>query len=198
MKYFTYTNIGPRDINEDSFFATIKDGTLYACIADGVGGMDYGDIVSKFATKLFSEELIRFRNNQLQVSNDINERLTKYINDELTGANAATTFTAGVIYNYELYGSHVGDSRIYRIRKGTMRKLTKDHSYVEQLVEEKKITYKNPLICIYDGWNDTIYVDKDTKVMYWWHNSSYKGGLTAMYNADGTPKLYDGDLSKYE
>ena len=32
MKYFTYTNIGPRDINEDSFFATIKDGTLYACI----------------------------------------------------------------------------------------------------------------------------------------------------------------------
>ena len=36
MKYFTYTNIGPRDINEDSFFATIKDGTLYACIADGV------------------------------------------------------------------------------------------------------------------------------------------------------------------
>lgn len=90
MKYFTYTNIGPRDINEDSFFATIKDGTLYACIADGVGGMDYGDIVSKFATKLFSEELIRFRNNQLQVSNDINERLTKYINDELTGANAAS------------------------------------------------------------------------------------------------------------
>lgn len=116
MKYFTYTNIGPRDINEDSFFATIKDGTLYACIADGVGGMDYGDIVSKFATKLFSEELIRFRNNQLQVSNDINERLTKYINDELTGANAATTFTAGVIYNYELYGSHVGDSRICILR----------------------------------------------------------------------------------
>ena len=36
MKYFTYTNIGPRDINEDSFFATIKDGTLYACIADGM------------------------------------------------------------------------------------------------------------------------------------------------------------------
>ena len=31
MKYFTYTNIGPRDINEDSFFATIKDGTLYTC-----------------------------------------------------------------------------------------------------------------------------------------------------------------------
>ena len=68
MKYFTYTNIGPRDINEDSFFATIKDGTLYACIADGVGGMDYGDIVSKysygfskwFGKKLYCKSSLRF------------------------------------------------------------------------------------------------------------------------------------------
>ena len=140
MKYFTYTNIGPRDINEDSFFATIKDGTLYACIADGAGGMDYGDIVSKFATKLFSEELIRFRNNQLQVSNDINERLTKYINDELTGANAATTFTAGVIYNYELYGSHVGDSRICILRGNGIKQLTEEHNEAGRLIREGKLT----------------------------------------------------------
>lgn len=73
----------------------------------------------------------------------------------------------------------------------------KEDTKTEQ-VEEKKITYKKTLICIYDSWNDTIYVDKDTKVMYWWHEGTKKGGLTAMYNADGTPKLYDGDLSKYE
>jgi len=61
----------------------------------------------------------------------------------------------------------------------------KEDTKTEQ-VEEKKITYKNPLICIYDDWNNAIYVDKDTKVMYWWHESSYKGGLTAMYNDDRT------------
>lgn len=47
-------------------------------------------------------------------------------------------------------------------------------------------------------WITKLLSDKDTKVMYWWHEGTEKGGLTAMYNADGTPKLYDGDLSKYE
>ena len=51
-----------------------------------------------------------------------------------------TTLEVCLIYNNKAYIGHIGDSRIYRIRKGTMRKLTKDHSYVEQLVEEKKIT----------------------------------------------------------
>ena len=51
-----------------------------------------------------------------------------------------TTLEICLIYNNKAYIGHIGDSRIYRIRKGTMRKLTKDHSYVEQLVEEKKIT----------------------------------------------------------
>lgn len=64
--------------------------------------------------------------------------------------------------------------------------------------EEKEITYKNSMVRIYDSLDNKIYVDKDTKVMYWWHEGTEKGGLTAMYNADGTPKLYDGDLSKYE
>lgn len=73
--------------------------------------------------------------------------------------------------------------------------------YEEQkIIEERReeITYKNSMVRIYNEFSDEIYVDKDTKVMYWWHEGTEKGGLTAMYNADGTPKLYDGDLSKYE
>ena len=62
--------------------------------------------------------------------------------------------------------------------------------------EEKETTYKNSMVRIYDSWDNEIYVDKD--VMYWWHEGTEKGGLTAMYNTDGTLKLYDGDLSKYE
>lgn len=73
----------------------------------------------------------------------------------------------------------------------------KEDTKTEQ-VEEKEITYKNPMICIYSNWENAIYVDKDTKVMYWWSEGSNRAGLTVMYNADGTPKLYDGDLSKYE
>ena len=57
---------------------------------------------------------------------------------ELVGMG--TTLDLCFIYNNKLYIGHVGDSRIYRIRKEFIRKLTKDHSYVQQLVEDGKIT----------------------------------------------------------
>lgn len=40
----------------------------------------------------------------------------------------------------KVYIGHVGDSRVYRIRKNIMRKLTTDHSYVQKLVKDGKIT----------------------------------------------------------
>ena len=51
-----------------------------------------------------------------------------------------TTLDICFIYNNKVYVGHVGDSRIYRIRGEIIRKLTKDHSYVQQLVEDGKIT----------------------------------------------------------
>ena len=51
-----------------------------------------------------------------------------------------TTLDICFIYNNKVYIGHVGDSRVYRIRGKIIRKLTKDHSYVQQLVEDGKIT----------------------------------------------------------
>ena len=51
-----------------------------------------------------------------------------------------TTLDVCFIYNNKIYIGHVGDSRIYLIREDIIRKLTKDHSYVQQLVEDGKIT----------------------------------------------------------
>lgn len=42
-----------------------------------------------------------------------------------------TTLDVCLIYNNKIFIGHVGDSRIYRIRQNVMRKLTKDHSYVQ-------------------------------------------------------------------
>ena len=42
-----------------------------------------------------------------------------------------TTLDICLIYNNKVYIGHVGDSRVYRIRKEFMRKLTQDHSYVQ-------------------------------------------------------------------
>lgn len=59
-------------------------------------------------------------------------------NPELT--SMGTTLDICLIYQNKAFISHVGDSRIYRIRKEFVRKITKDHSYVQQLVDEGKIT----------------------------------------------------------
>lgn len=59
-----------------------------------------------------------------------------------------TTLDVCLIYNSRIYIGHVGDSRVYRIRKEFMRRLTKDHSYVQTLVDDGTITkeeaYRHP------------------------------------------------------
>jgi protein phosphatase len=51
-----------------------------------------------------------------------------------------TTLEVCLIYNNKAFIGHIGDSRIYRIRKEFLRKITKDHSYVEKLVTDGTIT----------------------------------------------------------
>lgn len=51
-----------------------------------------------------------------------------------------TTLEVCLIYNNKVFIGHVGDSRVYRIRKNFIRKLTIDHSYVEKLVRDGTIT----------------------------------------------------------
>ena len=51
-----------------------------------------------------------------------------------------TTLEVCLIYNNRAYIGHIGDSRIYRIRKDFIRKLTQDHSYVQKLVQDGTIT----------------------------------------------------------
>ena len=51
-----------------------------------------------------------------------------------------TTIVVAIVYKNKVFIGHVGDSRIYRIRKHIIRQLTKDHSYVQVLVQNGTIT----------------------------------------------------------
>lgn len=55
-------------------------------------------------------------------------------------AGMGTTIDVCLIYSNRIYIGHIGDSRVYRLRKDFFRKLTVDDSYVEQLVKEGNIT----------------------------------------------------------
>ena len=56
-----------------------------------------------------------------------------------------TTLEICLIYNNRAFIGHIGDSRIYRIRKEFMRKLTQDHSYVQKLVKDGTITQEEAI-----------------------------------------------------
>ena len=59
--------------------------------------------------------------------------------------------------------------------------------------------YKNPMVCIYNQglYGTRIFVDSDTKVMYFGYFTDGIG-LTVMLDESGNPKLFDGDLSKFQ
>ena len=150
---FAKTDIGKaREINQDYYY--ISDDTeipqLYI-LADGMGGYKGGEIASSLAAEsaaryiksnfssnlIEKEEILKLVENAVEYANMVVYEKSKE-DKELEGMG--TTLDICLIYNNKAYIGHVGDSRIYRIRKDVIRKLTKDHSYVQKLIEDKKIT----------------------------------------------------------
>lgn len=143
MEYFSYTNIGPRKTNEDSLFITKDIGILYACIADGVGGLKHGEFASNFLTKEFS---VYIKNNQKidlsEFVRNANHNLIQIAKEDLKVETVGTTFTAGIISSNLIKGIHVGDSRVCILRGNGIRQLTIEHNEAGRLMREGKI---NPL-----------------------------------------------------
>ena len=141
-----------REINEDYFYiSTSLDEVQLYILADGMGGYNGGEIASKLAvqtaknyiennfkeTDKDKDSIIQLLGSSMEYANMVVYEKAKE-NPELQGMG--TTLEICLIYNNKAYIVHVGDSRIYRIRKQFIRKLTQDHSYVQKLVKEGTIT----------------------------------------------------------
>lgn len=141
-----------REMNQDAYYISdsSSDVKLYL-LADGMGGYKGGEIASQLAIKCTRnyienniKETPKDRENLLQLIASSMEYANMVIyekskeNKELEGMG--TTLEVCLIYNNKAYIGHVGDSRIYRIRKDFIRKLTQDHSYVQKLVKDGTIT----------------------------------------------------------
>ena len=141
-----------REMNQDAYYISDSSSEvkLYL-LADGMGGYKGGEIASNLAIKCTKNYI---ENNFKETPKD-RESLIQLIASSMEYANMVvyeksrenkeyegmgTTLDVTLIYNNKIYIGHIGDSRVYRIRNKVMRKLTKDHSYVQQLLEDKKIT----------------------------------------------------------
>lgn len=153
MRILGKSDIGKaREMNQDSFFVSSENDEIKLFIlADGMGGYKGGEIASKLAV-VSAKNFIT--NNFPKIIKE-KEEILKLISDAIEYANfvvfekskespeisdMGTTLDICLIYNNKVFIGHIGDSRVYRIRKNVIRKLTNDHSYVAQLVKEGKIT----------------------------------------------------------
>jgi serine/threonine protein phosphatase PrpC/ActR/RegA family two-component response regulator len=122
-----------RSRNEDAFLA---DPPVFA-VADGMGGSRAGHVAARLAVQeLASTSLPSLtRRDGLGTSfREANDRIRATAETVPAYAGMGTTLTAVVVSNGRLRVAHVGDSRLYRIRKGSLDRLTRDHTYVEELV----------------------------------------------------------------
>lgn len=135
-----------RKVNED-YVGYIEDEhfKLYI-IADGMGGHNAGEIASKMAVESTIEYVKLNRNtvdverlliDSIQYSNKKIYELSRNV-QEMYGMG--TTITACLIMNNRILVANVGDSSCYIIKYGAITKITKDHSLVQQLIDEGSIT----------------------------------------------------------
>ena len=154
MRILAKSDIGKaRDMNQDSFYISDleKDEIKLYILADGMGWYKGGEIASSLAVA----NSRNFIFNNFNKTKKDRESLSKLVKDAIEYANMivyeksqedeelhdmGTTLDVCLIYNNKVFIGHVGDSRVYKIRKNIMRKLTTDHSYVEKLVKEGTIT----------------------------------------------------------
>ena len=143
MEAYALTDIGQvRSMNQDYIYSSPERvGSLpnLFLVADGMGGHQAGDYASRFAV----ENLVIYLNRegkgspvmQLKTGIGIVNGLLyeeSLLREELKGMGC--TLVAGVVEDNLLYVANVGDSRLYLIHNNTIRQITKDHSYVEEMV----------------------------------------------------------------
>ena len=125
--------------NEDSAYVRAP----VFVVADGMGGAQAGEVASRMAVEAFEQGLPGSGSPQDRLAalvHGANQRIYDQSRAEKARAGMGTTLTAAYLADGRLAIAHVGDSRAYLLRSGEMTRLTQDHSLVDELVRQGKLT----------------------------------------------------------
>ncbi len=148
--------------NQDSGYA----GPHLLAVADGVGGAARGDLASATAITQIRRLDVPPGNDMLgQLENTlllIHDRLAELVAENPEVEGTSTTFTGALFDGDRIGVAHVGDSRGYLLRDGRLQQLTNDHTFVQSLVDEGRITaeearthpHRNMILKAVDGVHD--------------------------------------------
>jgi protein phosphatase len=133
------TDVGcVREHNEDSLLVKAP---LYV-VADGMGGHAAGEVASELAVRTLEEAIVPGMDIEdvQRVVVEANDAILVAAQQGLGRLGMGTTLTAAIIEDDRLLLAQVGDSRAYLLQDGRLRQLTRDHSYVGELVAAGQLT----------------------------------------------------------
>lgn len=128
-----------RRANEDSLLARAP---LFV-VADGMGGAQAGEVASRIAVESFQPGLDDARPPEqalADLARAANARIHELSHSTAEHAGMGTTLTAVYVGEEEVAIAHVGDSRAYCLRDGELLRLTDDHSLVDELMRQGRLT----------------------------------------------------------
>ncbi|MFC7619940.1 PP2C family protein-serine/threonine phosphatase [Microlunatus sp. GCM10028923] len=142
LRYVAHSEIGLiRKNNQDSGYVSPR----LLLVADGMGGAAAGDLASAIAV-----DSVRHVDAEVQPERELtvlsdairaaNDRISDFIAADFSLEGMGTTVTGGLFDGNSLALAHIGDSRAYLFRDGALERLTHDHSWVQSLVDEGKIS----------------------------------------------------------
>ncbi len=125
-----------------------SDGGLgIVALADGMGGHRAGEVASRLAVDAAFDALVSTQRDA--ASDDLESllrigRAVEKANDTLINAGIerpelagmGTTLVVAIFRDRHIYYAHVGDSRLYRVRFGRIRRLTRDHSLIQHMIDD--------------------------------------------------------------
>src|SRR5690625_4258887 len=150
LRYAARSDVGlVREGNEDSGYA----GPSLLILADGMGGHAAGEVASQAAVD-------EIRNAELPPSSDpheaisalkvalssANHRIRQLAVEDTTREGMGTTATVLYWTGQSLAVAHIGDSRAYLVHDGRLKQITHDHTYVQSLVDEGRISREDARI----------------------------------------------------
>jgi len=122
-----------REHNEDSL--RVNEGAGLLVVADGMGGHEAGEVASRITVDTVEAEVVGKGRSLADAIFTANEAVLLAARDGRGAPGMGTTCVACRLHGHHLEAVWVGDSRGYLYRGGELRPLTRDHSYVQTLVD---------------------------------------------------------------
>ncbi|MDO4647301.1 MAG: serine/threonine-protein phosphatase [Eubacteriales bacterium] len=153
-----YTDKGSvKKVNQDAMLLmeaeTEKGPLLFAVVADGMGGLSYGEKASARMVQSFREWFAEKLPVILREEKDLEQQIKlsvqivlKKVNEDLnlygkmSGAACGTTVVTLMLFNGRWICTSVGDSRLYQLRNGVMQQITKDHTFIQREMDRGRMT----------------------------------------------------------